>query len=364
MDSESRGGPSAQPVLAFLSALPDAAFVIGRDDKVACVNAAARTMFPGLRAGELIHWGVRVPDILDAAREARAAGRPVEAVWLDRFPVERRFHIHAAPLGESASDRPILVTLRDTTEWRRAERMRADFVANASHELRTPLAALVGFLDTWGGGARHDPAARERSVGNSRYHGRRWAGFIDDLLSLSRIEQHAHVRPQGAVDLAAVAAQTTDALSQLARDGDVTVRLEAAGPVGVTGDRDALLRGAENLGENAIKYGGAGAVAIRVLCDEGWAVLEVEDAGPGIAAEHLPRLTERFYRVDAQNSRTKGGTGLGLSIVKHIVARHRGHLQIASNLGQGSRFQVRLPSEPNESRSPERLCHTAVMRRS
>lgn len=364
MDGDDRAGPPAQALDAVLEALPDAAFTIGRGDRIASANAAARAIFPGLRAGELVHWGVRVPEILDAARGARAEQRPVEAVWLHRFPVERRFHIHAAPLGGSASDAAVLVTLRDTTEWRRAERMRADFVANASHELRTPLASLVGFLDTLRGAARDDPAARDRFLGIMSDQARRMSRLIDDLLSLSRIEQHAHVRPQGAVDLAAIAAQTVDALVQLARDGDVALRLEAVAPTHVKGDGDELLRVAENLVENAIKYGGAGMVAVRVLRHENWAVLEVEDQGPGISPEHLPRLTERFYRVDAQNSRTKGGTGLGLSIVKHIVARHGGQLRIASHLGRGSRFQVRLPAEPNEGPSPGRLCHTAVTRRS
>ena len=238
----------------------------------------------------------------------------------------------------------VLVSLRDTTDARRIERVRSDFVANASHELRTPLASLLGFVETLQGPARDDAVARSRFLEIMGQQARRMSRLVDDLLSLSRIERSLHVPPDAEVDLAAVAGQMTDALAPMAADGKVTLRLQAPVPVFVRGDRDELLRVVENLVENAIKYGGAGSVEIGVERDGGDGVLTVEDGGPGIPPEHIPRLTERFYRIDVATSRAKGGTGLGLAIVKHIVARHRGRMTIASRPAGGARFRVALPA--------------------
>ena len=169
------------------------------------------------------------------------------------------------------------------------------------------------------------------------------ARLVDDLLSLSRIEQNLHMRPNSPVDLSSIVSQIVDSLHAVAEDDGVDVRFEPTGPVVVLGDRDELLRVAENLIENAIKYGAPAPVDVTVDAKDGQGRLVVVDHGPGVAAEHLPRLTERFYRVDAGASRAKGGTGLGLAIVKHIVARHRGRLSIESKLGSGSTFSVTLP---------------------
>ena len=228
--------------------------------------------------------------------------------------------------------------------------MRADFVANASHELRTPLATLSGFIDTLQGPARDDAAARERFLAIMEAQATRMARLIDDLLSLSRIELNAHVRPVTPVDLAALVRQVVDALQTLARDRGVEIAVTAPPkPLIVPGDRDELVRLFENLIENALKYGGSGkrvAVALsRGAAADGAAeaIVAVRDYGPGIAAEHLPRLTERFYRVDVAGSRAQGGTGLGLALVKHILNRHRGRLAIESKAGEGATFTVRLP---------------------
>jgi two-component system phosphate regulon sensor histidine kinase PhoR len=243
----------------------------------------------------------------------------------------------------------MLLVLPDLTPLRRVEEMRVDFVANASHELRTPLAALSGFIDTLLGPARDDVAARERFLGIMKTQATRMARLIDDLLSLSRVELIEHLHPDKPVDLVAVVRQVTDGLQTLARDRGVEIVLELPPePMIVLGDRDELTRVFENLVENALKYGASGKrVSISLATAKGPAGMEaqvaVRDYGPGIAAEHLPRLTERFYRVDVSQSRAEGGTGLGLALVKHILNRHRGRIVIESEPGRGATFTARLP---------------------
>jgi two-component system phosphate regulon sensor histidine kinase PhoR len=234
--------------------------------------------------------------------------------------------------------------------------MRADFVANVSHELRTPLAAIAGFIDTLQGPARDDPAARERFLGIMQAQAWRMARLIDDLLSLSRIELRAHQRPDTPVDLVPIVRQIVDGLQTLARDRDVVLEVTApTEPLMVLGDRDELTRLFENLIENGLKYGASGkrvdiALAPVAASDgQGEARVSVRDYGPGIAAEHLPRLTERFYRVDVGESRAQGGTGLGLALVKHILNRHHGRLSIDSREGEGATFTVRLSLSDEKS---------------
>jgi two-component system phosphate regulon sensor histidine kinase PhoR len=296
---------------------------------------------------------LRAPDVIDARRRVMASGEAETVQWGERVPVERLFEVCVAPL--TASDGTVvatLLTLRDQTEARRVERLRVDFIANASHELRTPLASLVGFIETLQGSAHDDPKARDRFLAIMREQGRRMARLIEDLLSLSRIEQKQHLRPETLVDMAQTTRGVVDALTPLARDLGVEVRFSGAEPVMVAGDRDELLRVAENLIENAIKYGvrvnsdAAGIVDVTVSATEKEGSLIVRDYGHGIAPEHLPRLTERFYRVDATQSRAKNGTGLGLAIVKHILTRHRGRLTITSRVNQGSSFVATVPLHP------------------
>jgi two-component system phosphate regulon sensor histidine kinase PhoR len=231
--------------------------------------------------------------------------------------------------------------------------MRADFVANASHELRTPLASLSGFIETLQGSARDDAQARQRFLGIMKAQANRMARLIDDLLSLSRIELKAHLQPATPVDLVGIVRQVADSLQTLARDRGVEIKIEKPEkPLAVRGDRDELIRVFENLVENALKYGAPGkrvdiSLARKVGSGgEEEATVSVRDYGPGIADEHIPRLTERFYRVDVAESRAQGGTGLGLALVKHIVARHRGRLVINSVLGKGATFTIRLPLVP------------------
>jgi two-component system phosphate regulon sensor histidine kinase PhoR len=337
----------------LIEALPEAVLVIASDDRVLLFNDPAHTLFPTLRPGDLLARSLRSPDVLDSLGRVRANGRAERVTWLERVPVERVFEVNVAPLAGADIKPTLVLTLRDLSETRRIERMRADFVANASHELRTPLASLLGFVETLMGPAREDAQARTKFLIIMREQAQRMSRLVDDLLSLSRIEQNLHLRPQEPVDLTAVLRHIVDTLGPLARENQVALKLDASGPVIVAGDRDELLRVAENLVENAIKYGASfpanldKSVDISVLAPKGEGLLMVRDHGPGIAPEHLPRLTERFYRVDAGQSRAKGGTGLGLAIVKHIIARHRGRLNIESKLGEGATFSVALPLHPN-----------------
>ena len=337
----------------LIGAMPEPAVIVSADERAAAANKPALDLLPGLRIGDPFVLGLRAPDVIDARRRVMASGEAETVQWSERVPVERLFEVTVAPLATANGEVvATLITLRDQTEARRVERLRVDFIANASHELRTPLASLLGFIETLQGSAHDDPKARDRFLAIMREQGRRMARLIEDLLSLSRIEQKQHVRPETTVDLAQTTRSVVDALTPMAGDLGVEIRLGADEPVMVAGDRDELMRVAENLIENAIKYGvrldleGARVVEVAVSATEKEGSLSVRDYGHGIAPEHLPRLTERFYRVDVTQSRAKNGTGLGLAIVKHILTRHRGRLTITSRLGQGSSFVATVPAGP------------------
>jgi two-component system, OmpR family, phosphate regulon sensor histidine kinase PhoR len=347
----------------LIGAMPEPAVVVGADMRLLAANAPAQTILTAMKIGEPLVLALRAPDVLDGLRRVLGQGKTETVSWTERVPVERLFDVHIAPLiARNGEIGAALITLRDLTEARRVERMRVDFIANASHELRTPLASLLGFVETLQGPARDDAEARQKFLGIMREQGRRMARLVDDLLSLSRIEQNQHVRPETPVDLALIVRHVAETLAPLAEEMGVALALDAGRPVIVMGDRDELVRVAENLVENAIKYGAPageererrGAVEVRVARLKREGLLSVRDEGPGIAPEHLPRLTERFYRIDAGQSRSRGGTGLGLAIVKHIIARHRGRLTIASEIGQGSTFVALVPLHASDSAHKDR----------
>ncbi len=339
--------PAEDMLGPVIEALPEPVFVIDAETHALAFNAAAHALAPALRFGEPLSRSLRSPDMLDAAMRVLAGGEAEKAAWTERLPVERWFEAHIAPVRFPGFRTAAMISLRDLTEAHRVERMRVDFVANASHELRTPLASLLGFVETLQGPAKNDDKARDRFLGIMREQAQRMARLIDDLLSLSRIEQHMHVRPVEAVDLTVLVAHIVDTLTPMADESGAALALDLEPNVIVPGDRDELARIIENLIENAIKYGSAenaAPVEISLTRAGASAVFSVRDHGPGIPQEHIPRLTERFYRVDAGKSRAKGGTGLGLAIVKHIVLRHRGRLAIESTLGEGALFRVTLPA--------------------
>jgi Signal transduction histidine kinase len=341
-------------VSAVVAGMPDPAVLLDRAGRVIHLNAAAAQLAPALRKNELAQFALRSPEIITALREAIATSEPRRATYLDQVPVDRWMELIITPVPVptlfGGTEKCMLMTFHDQTPLRRVEEMRADFVANASHELRTPLAALSGFIDTLQGPAREDAKARERFLSIMHTQATRMARLIDDLLSLSRVELSAHVRPDASVDIVPILRQVADGLEPLARERQVAIEIELPEtPVTIAGDREELLRLFENLIENGLKYGASGGRVIvslvRATSGEGAPEVRVmvRDFGPGIAPEHLPRLTERFYRVDVGDSRAQGGTGLGLSLVKHILNRHRGRLLIESVFRKGATFTACFP---------------------
>lgn len=344
-----------------IDAFPSPCFVADSKGVTRFVNEPAAAAYEAVKPGDPLSFGLRTPVLLEAFDRVCSQLTPERIEWSEKVPTESWFEAYMAPMfypkagasGKRSGDPDfILVVIRDLTEQRRLERMRTDFVANASHELRTPLASLTGFIETLQGPAKDDPVARDRFLGIMHDQSARMKRLIDDILSLSRIELKAHVRPSTDLDLGEIVRHTADALAPLAKDLDVELVLTLPeAPVLVKGERDELIQVVENLVENALKYGSEGKkVEVGLLqsadtSGSGQATISVRDFGPGIPPEHLPRLTERFYRVDAVSSRAMKGTGLGLAIVKHILARHRARLEIKSNLGEGACFKVHFEDE-------------------
>ena len=340
-------------VQAFANALPAPCFILDRRGIVRYANERAIAAF-SIRQGESLTFRLRNPDLV-AAFHRVARGEPAERVeFSERIPTERWFAAWFADLTapRRAAGEYVVLVLDDLSERRRTDRIRVDFVANASHELRTPLASLTGFIETLQGPARDDPAARDRFLQIMHEQATRMSRLVDDLMSLSRIEMKAHVRPINHVDLTSVVRHVADALAPLAQELGVAIEtVLPETPVEMTADKDELIQVFENLIENACKYGQSGKrVVVTLTPAEGGLgpAVTVRDFGPGIPEEHVPRLTERFYRVDVEDSRRHRGTGLGLAIVKHILARHRARMTIDSRLGQGTAFTVTFP--PNASR--------------
>jgi two-component system phosphate regulon sensor histidine kinase PhoR len=350
-----------QPLIeSLIGGLPAPAIVLDRDGRVIALNEPAAAIAPALRRGEPALIALRMPELVDAIRRAAKRREAQRVEFFERVPLDRWFEAFVTPVrlttdGEGGSD-ILLLTFNDLTPLRRVEEMRADFIANASHELRTPLAALLGFIETLQGSAKDDATAREKFLTIMQGQAARMARLIDDLLSLSRIELNAHLQPNTPVDLSPIVRQVADGLQMLARDRGVEIKVTApAEPLDVLGDRDELIRALENLVENALKYGAAGKRVDLTLArgqtraGQPEARLSVRDYGPGIAPEHLPRLTERFYRVDVAESRAQGGTGLGLALVKHVLNRHGGRLSIDSTPGAGAAFTMHLPLPTGDS---------------
>ncbi len=329
---------------SIIETLPDPLVVLGAERTVTRANAAARAVFGAEMPAVLRHPGLR-----NAIDRAVATGAPQQADLFLPVPVERE--VHATVLDLAGGQ--VVAVLSDRTRERALERTRADFVTNASHELRTPLASLIGFIDTLRGPAADDPPAQARFLGIMAEQAGRMSRLIDDLLSLSRIELTEHRPPTDSVDLAELLRFTAASFEpRLTRRG-IRLALDLPDDLPlVAGDDDQLGQVFQNLMDNAIKYGREGGTVqvAAALAQPGgrWPArpgitVAVADDGAGIAREHLPRLTERFYRVDKGRSRAVGGTGLGLAIVKHIVNRHRGQLAIDSREGHGTTFTVWLP---------------------
>jgi two-component system, OmpR family, phosphate regulon sensor histidine kinase PhoR len=344
----------------LIGGFPAAAIVLDREGRVIAFNEPAVAIAPALRRGEPALIALRMPDLVDAIRRAAKRREPQRVEFFERVPLDRWFEAFVTPVRLSAGVNGVtdilLMTFNDLSPLRRVEEMRADFIANASHELRTPLAALLGFIETLQGPAKDDSAARAKFLAIMQGQATRMARLIDDLLSLSRIELNAHLQPNTPVDLAPIVRQVVDGLQTLARDRGVEIKVSVPGEtMMVLGDRDELIRALENLVENALKYGAGGkrvdlsVARTPMRAGSSEARVAVRDYGPGIPPEHLPRLTERFYRVDVADSRAQGGTGLGLALVKHVLNRHGGRLTIDSTPGAGATFTMHLPLRTDES---------------
>jgi two-component system, OmpR family, phosphate regulon sensor histidine kinase PhoR len=345
---------SARSVLATL---PEPLLLLDGNRRVVRANAAAAALFGDRIEGRDLAGALRHPAVLAAADQV-LKGEATRTVEFElTSPVERHLRAVVARLMPEAEGAAAVLLLHDLTELKRAERLRADFVANASHELRTPLATLVGFIETLRGPAREDTPARDRFLSIMAEQGARMTRLVEDLLSLSRIEMNEHRAPTEAVRIEIALRQAADPLEPRAKARGMRFVFDIAPDLPpVAGDLDELVQVFQNLFDNALKYGDQ-STAIEIVArlssrtftgarpgERGGVAVAVRDHGAGIAHEHIPRLTERFYRVDAARSRALGGTGLGLAIVKHIVSHHRGVFEIDSELGQGSVFTVHLPA--------------------
>ncbi|HZT49515.1 MAG TPA: ATP-binding protein [Hyphomicrobiaceae bacterium] len=341
----------------IVDAVPEPALALDHAGYVLHGNRLAEDLFGSRRRGGHVASMSRDPELLEAVDRALASGQACSVELHERVPVERRLLATVAPLDEAPQARAqgpaLLLSFRDLSEQDRLTRMRADFVANASHELRTPLASLRGFVETLQGAARDDTAARERFLKVMGEQAERMTRLVDDLLSLSRVEMREHLPPAERVDLNEAVAHVIQSLQPIAGQTGTTIDFQGLGqPAVIRGDSDEIVQVFQNLVQNAIKYGKPGGrITVRLVREPAGGgrparfVASVTDDGPGIAPQHLPRLTERFYRVSVVASREKGGTGLGLAIVKHILNRHRGQLDITSTVGRGSTFSVTLPAQ-------------------
>lgn len=329
-----------------IATLGDPALIVDGDVAVAA-NAEALRLFGERINGSDLRLTVRHPVVLDALDEARVTGLIIEREVTGLGANNSAYRLRAVEAGDGR----VLLLFDDITQTRLTERMRVDFVANASHELRTPLATLSGFIETLQGPAAEDEPARRRFLDIMAREAARMSRLIDDLLSLSRIELDKHVRPVTVIDLEGIIADVGKTLAMRLEADERHLVIDEALPLPrVVADRDQVLQVLHNLVSNALKYGDSGSpITVTAVAEPATAVspavvrMSVSDISPGIAPEHLPRLTERFYRVDSLRSRKMGGTGLGLAIVKHIIERHRGRLEIESQTGIGTRISFTLP---------------------
>lgn len=338
---------------SILEALTEPTLLLDGSGRVKIANEAARERFGVWVIGRSYVSVLRQPSLLGPVEDAYAKGQNGSARFLHSSgQVETLFGVRVTPLAPNGRVENVLLVFRDLSEARAGESMRRDFVANVSHELKTPLTAVSGFIETLIGPARNDAKARDRFLGMMAQETARMNRLVGDLLSLSRLEGQSRKRPTQTVDLAALVTETLSTLRPGAEEQGVELLTDMPPSAKATADRDQIIQVVTNLIENGIKYGrqhGTVTLTLRhiprepVMKGPAWQ-LSVCDNGAGIAPEHLPRLTERFYRVDTGRSREQGGTGLGLAIVKHIVNRHRGRMRIDSEVGQGTEVCVTLPA--------------------
>jgi len=362
VDDQVTAGEIAESVVLRF---PDPVVVLDEDGRIVLSNREIHPLISAAEVGRHISRVVRSPTVLQALTRVLAGGGDEVVEFTTPVPVERNLVAYCVPLrvpagiataGPAAGSGAlyVLLVLHDLTAAKRAEQMRVDFVANASHELKTPLASLSGFIETLRGPAKDDAEAREKFLSIMEEQAARMKRLINDLLSLSRIELNEHVVPSDKVDVAGVVKDVIDVIAPIAAQSGVAINMSCPDDLPyATGARHELFQVFQNLIDNAVRYGRAGGkvdVTLKLEHDQQddgteqtFIRCDVRDYGPGIPREHVPRLTERFYRVDPDKSRREGGTGLGLAIVKHIINRHQGELEIESRLGEGATFTVKIP---------------------
>ncbi|HEV2078582.1 MAG TPA: ATP-binding protein [Allosphingosinicella sp.] len=325
---------------ALLEALGEPALVVGRGS-VRCSNAAARAILGQRIDGQDLRLALRHPAAVERLL-AKGSHQNQEVELVGIGGPDRRWTMSVAPLP---GDR-LLVRLRDRSEAHAAEQMRVDFVANASHELRTPLSAVIGYAETLKENPELDPQTRARFTATVHDEALRMKRLVEDLISLSRIEGERFSTPSEPLAIPALIEQVIEGCRGRAEELGCRLQLEVEPDLPpALGDRIQILQLIENLLSNALRYGRRGSpVRVSLWRERQMVHLAVSDEGEGIPAEHIPRITERFYRVDPGRSRKLGGTGLGMAIVKHIVERHRGRLTIDSQVGKGTTFHVLLPA--------------------
>ncbi len=337
---------------ALLQQMPAPLLVVDRKGKISYANPAAFAMIARLQVGDHFASLFRAPAFVSAVSDTIRSGETHRVEFATGHAQDRHFvaQVGLVPVGSDlGEDVQAIIQIEDRTDAHRLEGIRTDFIANASHELRTPLASIVGYIETLQGHAKDDPEAQEKFLGIMQGQAARMQRLVEDLMSLSRIEMDEHQWPEDLCQPGRLAADSVAALAPLAQKFQSNLGVGAIDTTTkVNGDRDQLNQVLTNLIENAMKYAGSGE-NVRVFSaapDTRYPRMmgiTIEDTGPGIAKEHLHRLTERFYRVNVSQSREKGGTGLGLAIVKHILNRHGGELAITSVLGEGSKFTIWLP---------------------
>ena len=323
---------------ALFDALDEPALLVERG-VVRIANAAAQSLFGTQIQDRDVRLAIRHPQALELILDHRAGD--LEATGI--VEPGRSWRLLIRPIASQA----VLVRMIDRSEAVSAEKMRVDFVANASHELRTPLSTVLGYAETLAEDSDLSPDQRSTFGRTIRDEARRMLRIIEDLMSLSRIEADRFVAPGDRVEIADIVGTATANASHLAASAtcEFDVQIHADLPP-VRGDRPQLVQMLDNLISNAVRYGcDRSGARINIVAEQSgsWLLLSVTDHGPGISRDQLPRVTERFYRIDAARSRESGGTGLGLAIVKHIVERHRGSLDIKSAIGVGTTVTVRLP---------------------
>lgn len=362
---------ASRHVRRIMDAIPEPVLVLDRDGVIQHTNKPFQTIFSSIEKGEIFTMKFRDPEVAAAFARVQETGVSASVPHRERFPTDRHYLIQFSPVHRTSNDvikgtedtnaaneltSPdlIFITLLEQTERVRLDELRSHFIANVSHELRTPVASLTGFIETLLGPAKDDEENRERFLNIMLEQSQRMGRLINDLLSLSRIEMHAHVRPTDKVSLRVVAQHVVDSLSPLANDENLRLELKIDdGDLWVLGDSDELVQIVQNLVENACKYGASGERIIvsvkEATCldsasdtDKDCYLISVQDFGKGIEPQHLPRLTERFYRVDTEESKRKLGTGLGLAVVKHVLMRHQSALKVSSVEGEGATFEFQM----------------------